>query len=93
MTIPIIAMMQITSDTLSIRPVLLLCSSFRWIERNCGEPMESSDAFDSPLAGVGRVRGVDTVSIMEVSLRNDDIPSTSPSDGSLLSSPKLFLSR
>ena len=85
--------MQITSETLSIRPVLLLCSSFRWIERNCGEPTESFDAFDSPLAVVGRVRGVDTVSIMEVSLRNDDIPSTSPSDGSLLSSPKLFLSR
>lgn len=33
------------------------------------------------------------MSMMDVSVRNDDMPSISPSDGSLISSPKLFLSR
>jgi len=44
-------------------------------------------------AGLGNVRGVDWVSRITVSERNDDIPSILPSGGRAVSTPKLFLSR
>ena len=86
-------MTQTTNETASTRTVLLLCSRRRCKERNLGEPTASSNSGFSDWTGVGRVRGVDIVSMMDVSVRNDDMPSISPSDGSLMSSPKLFLSR
>ena len=86
-------MTQIINEIPKIRPVRLLCSRRRCIDRNSGDATELSMLGSSLCSKFGSVRGADIVSRMDVSLRNDDIPSISPSDGSLLSSPKLFLSR
>ncbi len=86
-------MVLITKKTERIRIVLNDCWILLSKAWNCGDPTESSLLMLDDSGTFGKDKGVDCVSIIEVSERNEDIPSTFPSDGLAISTPRLFRSR